>query len=54
MPFACVLPALCHCVLWCGEAMAFDGVIVLLSVVDLVNDFASGSGWAFASLTNIL
>ena len=26
------------------KAMAFDGVIVLLSVVDLVNDFASGAG----------
>ena len=29
---------------WAVKAMAFDGVIVLLSVVDLVNDFASGAG----------
>eukprot|EP00435_Cladocopium_sp_Y103_P049197 s291_g14.t1 len=29
---------------WSDNAMAFDGLIVLLSVVDLVNDFASGSG----------
>ena len=31
------------------KAMAFDGVIVLLSVVDLVNDFASGAGLATES-----
>ncbi|CAK9063893.1 unnamed protein product [Durusdinium trenchii] len=38
-------------VYWADNAMAFDGVIVLLSVVDLVNDFASGSDSGGSAIT---
>jgi len=36
---------------WADNAMAFDGVIVLLSVVDLVNDFASGADGGGSAIT---
>lgn len=36
---------------WSDNAMAFDGLIVLLSVVDLVNDFASGSDGGGSAIT---
>ena len=34
-----------------SEAMAFDGVIVILSVVDILNDLASGAGERMCSLS---
>ena len=36
---------------WADNAMAFDGVIVLLSVADLVNDFASGADGGGSAIT---
>lgn len=38
-------------VYWADNAMAFDGVIVMLSVADLVNDFASGADGGGSAIT---